>query len=114
MDDETQSRGWWEQSCYGRQPMHPLEVRLRDSRVVGRGCDVVGPFWLDGTLHPSGEVVILKQYVGRHQVLYVGKYDGEGTFAGQWRVEGEEGRWLICLGRDTRCGGEPIADIAPR
>ncbi len=94
--------------------MHPLEVCLRGDRLFGRGCDVIGAFRLDGTLQPSGEIIIVKQYVGKHQVLYVGKYDGEGTFAGLWQVEDAQGRWLICLGRGSRGCGEPIADIVPR
>ena len=30
-------------------------------------------------------------------VLYVGTYDGEGTFSGHWQVGGDHGLWLISM-----------------
>ena len=84
-------RGWWEQRSFGRQSMASLQIHFQEKRLTESGIDIVGPFELDGTLHDSGQVVIVKQYLGRHNVLYVGTYDGEGTFSGHWQVGGDHG-----------------------
>ena len=87
--------GWWQQTGYGRQPMHDLRIEFDNSRVVGSGTDMIAPFTLSGKLRPDGAVEIVKQYLGRHTVLYVGQYDGEGTFHGTWDIEGYQGSWSI-------------------
>jgi len=97
VNESIACKGWWEQQVYGRQPMTSLQVLFQDKRLIGRGIDIVGKFELDGTLHSNGQVVIVKQYVGRHKVLYVGTYDGEGTFSGHWQIGNDHGRWLISM-----------------
>lgn len=106
-------QGWWEQRVYGRQPMTALQVEFKDKQLIGRGNDVIGAFTLNGTVHESGQVVIAKQYNGHHNVLYVGTYDGEGTFAGHWQIGGDRGRWLISLCRTGEQSTAEITEIAP-
>jgi hypothetical protein len=79
-------RGYWEQEFWGRQPMHDLELRFAHGTVRGAGTDCIGPFTFDGQYDNRGTVTMIKQYVGRHQVLYRGTYDGEGTIFGRWSI----------------------------
>ena len=87
--------GWWQQQGYGRQPMHQLVVHFQESKIAGRGYDLIAPFTLRGELRDDGTVEIVKQYAARHTVLYVGQYDGEGTFYGTWDIDGHQGQWSI-------------------
>lgn len=83
-------RGFWEQSHYGRQPMKEFHLTFRDGAIGGRGVDVVGHFVLSGDFDPNtGRVRMVKQYLGKHQVLYEGGPDGEGSIAGTWSVGAE-------------------------
>jgi hypothetical protein len=79
-------RGWWEQEYWGRQPMGPLVLRFRDGEIEGEGRDVIGPFTFTGRYDDHGAIRMVKQYLGRHQVLYRGTYDGEGTIFGEWSI----------------------------
>ncbi len=87
--------GWWQQEGYGRQPMHQLQIEFRQSKIEGCGVDMIAPFTLSGSLRSDGAVEIVKQYTGRHTVLYAGQYDGEGTFHGTWDIDGHRGQWSI-------------------
>jgi len=87
--------GWWQQTGFGQQPMEELLIEFTESRVVGSGVDLIAPFTLSGKLRPDGAVEFVKQYIGRHAVLYVGHYDGEGTFHGTWDIDGFRGQWSI-------------------
>jgi hypothetical protein len=79
-------RGYWEQEVWGRQPMGPLVLRFADGRIEGEGRDVIGPFVFEGEYDDHGSIRMIKQYLGRHQVLYQGTYDGEGTIFGRWSI----------------------------
>jgi hypothetical protein len=79
-------RGYWEQDHYGRQPMHDLVLDFHDGRVEGSGVDIVGRFSFVGTYDERGNVVLTKQYLRAHRVLYRGTYDGEGTIHGTWSI----------------------------
>jgi hypothetical protein len=79
-------RGYWEQEVWGRQPMGPLVLRFVDGRIEGEGRDVVGPFTFEGDYDERGTIRMVKQYLGRHRVLYQGTYDGEGTIFGRWSI----------------------------
>lgn len=87
--------GWWQQKEFGRQPMHQLVIYFQHSQIEGSGIDLIAPFTLRGTVRPDGAVEILKQYAAHHTVLYVGQYDGEGTFYGTWDIDGHQGQWSI-------------------
>lgn len=79
-------RGYWEQTVLGRQAMHPLSLRFSNGQIEGEGRDILGAFTFAGTYDPDGVIKMLKQYIGKHAVLYAGTYDGEGTVFGQWVV----------------------------
>jgi hypothetical protein len=79
-------RGFWEQAGWGRQPMHDLVLRFADGAITGEGRDCIGAFTFAGSYDDRGQVRMVKQYAGRHQVLYEGSYDGEGTLFGQWSI----------------------------
>jgi len=96
-----QCLGWWEQRGLGRQAMQDLVLDFLGNSLVGHGSDLVAPFTLTGNVRQDGSVEILKQYRHRHSVLYVGSYDGEGTFSGRWDIGGHQGEWLIRLLRSS-------------
>ena len=95
----TRWRGFWQQQGWGRQPMRGLVLRFSADRIEGEGSDVIGPFTFQGQFRGDGSVVLVKQYIGRHQVLYRGQYDGEGTIFGEWSI-GEYWRGPFVLHRD--------------
>ena len=74
--------------------MAALELTFDDGRILGSGIDLVGTFTLRGGLE-DGQVALLKHYLGRHTVDYLGEYDGEGLMCGQWRIGFFSGPWLI-------------------
>lgn len=78
-------RGYWEQGVWGRQPMR-LALRLSEGDIEGEGDDIIGRFTFQGRYDVQGRVSMIKQYIGRHQVLYEGAYDGEGTIFGTWFI----------------------------
>src|SRR5689334_22887321 len=98
--------GWWEQVFFGRQAMRQLGLSFDGGMIRGAGVDIVGAFLLDGTMSPEGDVVMAKKYVGKHQVQYIGKYDGEGLMWGTWRLGPFKGPWAIRL----QPGGVAAAD----
>ena len=44
---------------------------------------------------------MVKLFLGRHRVLYRGRYDGEGTIHGTWSIGGKLGK---DRSRSARCG----------
>jgi hypothetical protein len=67
--------------------MTPFVLHFADGQVTGSGTDVIGRFTFSGTYdETTGEVRMVKQYVGRHRVLYVGRPDGEGSIQGTWSI----------------------------
>jgi hypothetical protein len=66
--------------------MRDLELRFSAGRIEGHGVDIIGPFTFRGEYDDSGSVVLVKQYLRRHQVVYQGRYDGEGTIFGEWSI----------------------------
>jgi len=79
-------RGFWEQQMYGRQSMRQMVLRFEGGRIDGDGVDVIGRFTFTGGYDDGGSVALIKKYVGRHQVLYRGAYDGEGSIVGRWSI----------------------------
>lgn len=80
-------KGFWDQAIFGRQEMRGLVLRFAGGAVEGEGRDVIGPFTFCGRYDGQGHVTLVKQYLGRHEVLYQGRYDGEGTIFGQWSID---------------------------
>jgi hypothetical protein len=79
-------RGYWEQTTWGRQPMHNLVLRFADGTIRGDGVDIIGRFVFQGQYDDSGNVALVKHYAGQHSVRYQGHYDGEGTIYGTWSI----------------------------
>lgn len=113
-------RGFWEQSIYGRQPMEAFELHFRDGEVRGHGIDIIGRFTYYGEYdQQTGHVRLVKQYLGKHQVLYVGQPDGEGNITGKWTIPerwaGQEHVWtgpfLLTPDLPRPTGDEPIYEI---
>lgn len=109
---QMKCRGWWEQAGFGRQSMESLELEFDGQKLSGMGIDVVGAFRLDGYLD-NGKTVLNKQYVGRHRVVYLGTYDGEGTFHGQWRLAADHGKWMIQIDRSSQKSASQTAEEIP-
>lgn len=74
--------------------METLRIEFDGGNIRGSGSDLIGLFTLTGTIE-DGSVAIVKQYVGRHSVDYLGSYDGEGTMHGMWRIGLFGGKWMI-------------------
>jgi hypothetical protein len=105
--------GFWVQEHWGRQAMTPFTLTFEGGRVSGSGRDVVGPFTFSGEYdEATGRVRMVKQYVGKHRVLYVGQPDGEGSIQGTWSIgEGWTGPFLLRPALARPSGDEPIQEI---
>ncbi len=104
--------GFWVQSHCGRQAMSAFALRFADGRATGEGRDRVGVFTFEGEYHETtGAVRLVKQYIGKHQVLYVGQPDGEGSIAGTWYLVGDSGPFLMRPVVAKPSGDEPIQEI---
>jgi hypothetical protein len=68
--------------------------------VTGNGVDCIGTFTFRGEFRRDGTISLLKQYLGRHQVLYEGSNSGEGIF----------GTWYIGRYDSGRFALRPLAD----
>jgi hypothetical protein len=89
--------GYWEQDGYGRQPMENLVLQFSDGR-------------------PDGRVLLNKQYIGQHCVVYDGHYDGEGTIFGEWSIgEWYRGNFLLRMirGGEDRASEDAIQQLEP-
>lgn len=116
-------QGFWQQEGYGRQSMAAFRLRFQRGEVAGGGVDVVGRFVITGEYDErTGAVSLVKQYLGKHRVLYTGKPDGEGSIAGEWTVReryfGAEfvttGPFLIRPELPDPTGDEPVQEIVFR
>jgi hypothetical protein len=110
-------RGFWFQDLHGRQEMQAFELHFDNGTVTGQGVDIVGPFEFSGTCDEStGQVLLVKQYLGKHSVRYTGTPDGEGCILGQWAVETrlsglvqrDHGTFLMKPELERPTGDEPI------
>jgi hypothetical protein len=105
--------GFWVQEFFGRQPMTPFTLNFDGGRVSGQGKDMVGRFSFFGEYdEATGAVRMVKQYAGKHQVLYVGQPDGEGSIQGTWWIdEHQRGPFLLRPRVEKPRGDEPIQEI---
>lgn len=110
--------GFWVQEHVGRQAMTPFTLRFADGGVTGDGRDMVGRFTFGGDYdEATGEVRMVKQYYTveghrRHQVLYVGRPDGEGSIMGTWSIGSDHtGSFLLRPRLQKPTGDEPIHEI---
>lgn len=105
--------GFWVQEVWGRQPMSAFALRFADGAVSGEGRDVVGPFTFEGEYDTrTGAVRMVKQYTGKHAVLYLGQPDGEGSIQGTWHIgDWHRGSFLMRPVLRKPTGDEPIQEI---
>ncbi|MBN9120999.1 MAG: hypothetical protein J0I06_17920 [Planctomycetes bacterium] len=105
--------GFWVQKEYGRQPMVPFTLRFADGKVRGDGRDMVGRFTFSGVYsETTGAVRMVKHYLGKHVVLYVGQPDGEGSIQGTWSIgHYDTGSFLLRPAIQKPVGDEPIQEI---
>ena len=108
----SQCTGWWHQIGLGRQPMEQLWLRIEGTSIEGAGVDIIAPFTFSGKFRPDGSIEMIKQYERMHGVLYVGRYDGEGTLFGTWDINGYRGEWLIRFDRPV-AGSTEIEEVLP-
>jgi hypothetical protein len=78
-------RGFWEQPFFGRQFMEDFTLKFNGGIVSGGGHDIIGVFVIKGDYN-AGQISFVKQYVGKHKVIYSGQYDGEGSIHGTWVI----------------------------
>ncbi|HWB08085.1 MAG TPA: hypothetical protein VG826_02485 [Pirellulales bacterium] len=114
MSGATRWRGYWQQRGR-RAEMRDLLLRFANGTLTGGGVDCVGRFTFDGTYDPTGAVVMVKQYLGMHKVLYKGQFDGEGTIFGRWSIWSfDSGEFMLTLARDgAACEEREIEEIVP-
>jgi hypothetical protein len=105
--------GFWVQQQWGRQRMTPFSLHFAAGKVTGEGKDIVGRFTISGTYDEgTGVVRLVKQYVGKHQVLYVGRPDGEGSIHGTWSIGPDwTGPFSLRPTLAKPTGDEPIQEI---
>jgi hypothetical protein len=106
-------RGYWDEVGLGRQSMSDLVLQFGDGLIEGEGIDIVGRFQFAGNYADDGTVTLVKYY-RRHDVLYQGAYDGEGTIFGQWTIdEFWRGRFALTPERRAIAAGTEIQEIVP-
>jgi hypothetical protein len=111
-----QWEGFWVQRPFGRQRMNRFELHFYDDgTLAGRGVDIIGWFTMHGSWDASsGRVRIVKHYLGKHDVLYLGQPDGEGCIAGDWWIGTEySGPFLLRPLLRRPVGHEPIQELMP-
>jgi hypothetical protein len=86
--------------------MRDLVLRFAGGVVEGEGRDVIGAFTFSGAYDEQGRVSMIKQYIGKHSVLYVGSYDGEGTIFGHWAIGASTGPFAL-----TPLRGPGVPDV---
>jgi hypothetical protein len=83
--------GWYEQG--GTKFDQSMNIHFLDQAFEGTGQDPVGVFLISGGVGADDESVHwLKHYLGRHTVIYRGRWQGKGI-AGRWIIP--NGRALI-------------------
>jgi hypothetical protein len=106
--------GFWVQEHWGRQPMREFRLDFSpDGEITGGGTDVIGRFTFSGAYDlRTGRVLMVKQYLGRHAVRYVGEPDGEGSIQGTWSIGPDwTGPFLLRPVVRKPDGADPIGEI---
>jgi hypothetical protein len=113
MYQSGQWEGFWVQELFGRQAMTPFFLTFDGGNVTGRGTDIIGRFTFVGEYdQKTGHITLVKQYIGKHQVVYVGQPDGEGSIQGMWNIgQLEKGPFLIRPAIKKPRGDEPIQEV---
>ena len=108
-----QWEGFWVQERWGRQAMTPFFLTFAGGNVTGKGKDIIGKFVFTGEYdEATGQVRLIKKYLGKHSVLYIGQPDGEGSIQGTWHIgDFWKGPFLIRPAIKKPSGDEPIQEI---
>ena len=113
-------KGFWQQDGWGRQPMEAFRLKFGGGEITGGGFDVVGRFVFAGRYDErTGAVTLVKRYLGKHAVVYVGEPDGEGCIGGEWAVDEDyfgtrfvsRGPFLLKPELPEPTGDEPVEEI---
>jgi len=84
-------RGYYVQ--FGRRADMELNLEFRDGDVHGEGEDPVGWFIITGTYDvDDGKVLVQKEYLGRHTVIYDGVAGADRHLRGDWTFRHSQGR----------------------
>jgi hypothetical protein len=84
LENHQPRRGW----------MH-LYMSFDDGKIKGEGTDYVGPWLVAGDYDlATGICTWVKQYLGKHQVIYRGTV-GENGITGQWEISFLTGEFHI-------------------
>lgn len=105
-------RGYWQQRGR-RRAMHDLVLRFDDGAISGEGRDCAGRFTFAGTCDATGAVAMVKQYLGMHQVMYRGQFDGEGTIFGRWTIWPFDAGEFVLTVAGGRSAADEAAEIVP-
>jgi len=107
-----QWEGFWVQEQFGCQPMTAFTLAFLSGEITGGGKDIIGRFTFTGSYDiRSGEIVMMKQYIGKHRVLYQGNPDGEGCIQGTWSIGGTSGGFLLRPAVPRPRGDEPVQEM---
>ena len=93
--------------------MSDLRLQFVQGEIQGSGVDIIGPFEFSGIISGDGRVAMVKQYLGRHSVDYLGMYDGEGMMWGRWRIGFDHGRWMITIRSAASASSAAIPEYVP-
>lgn len=84
LESHQPKRGW----------MH-LYLTFAEGKINGEGTDYVGPWVSQGSYDlEAGTCTLVKQYMGKHQVVYSGKI-GENGIMGHWNIRSTQGEFHI-------------------
>ncbi|MBL8823096.1 MAG: hypothetical protein JNJ77_10950 [Planctomycetia bacterium] len=104
-------RGFWEQQYFGRQFMDDFTLKFHNGSISGGGKDIVGLFVIKGE-YDQGQISFVKQYIGKHKVVYTGQYDGEGSIHGTWVIPGDsKGPFSLSPSPYQAKADDPIQEI---
>ena len=79
-------KGWYEQNGH-RANMTIGQFKVKSNKISGKGSDEQGDFEFVGFYDSHNEVHFIKKYLGKHEVHYRGKREGQ-TISGTWTLEG--------------------------
>jgi hypothetical protein len=75
--------------------MMDLILEFKNDRMTGEGADRIGSFVISGQYsEENGDCSWVKQYVGRHSVVYQGYREGKGIW-GNWTLTTTRGGFQI-------------------
>lgn len=95
MSENIRCQGWWEQAGIGRQQMEGLMMQIKGNRISGSGYDMVGTFTFEGTITEDNDVLMTKDYLGKHSLSYKGEFNGSDKMWGVWDMWFDKGPWEI-------------------